>query len=268
MTRHRITRRSADQLIGAAVVAAHAGDAPADRVDASDHSMFHAVRAAAAPAAEAELGGEAAALAAFRAARFVPAPRPVTVRRRILVTAGRLLTLKAAIVAATAVGGVALAASAGVLPNPLVDPAPVVSTDAPAGPGRSGGHSGVPTGSPRHSPGTGGADSGGDASPAAGVSTAATPTGGATEGPTGGATEGSGGKPATPCNAGTDNPGRKPTTHPAPGTGNRKTTPGNGNGNPTPGNGNGNAGNGKGNTTPANGNRNATQGNENAGHGK
>lgn len=66
-----------------------------------------------------ELVGENAALAAFRAANLGPVRQP---RRRSMLA--KLLTLKAAAAAAvaiTATGGVALAASAGVLPNPMSD---------------------------------------------------------------------------------------------------------------------------------------------------
>ncbi|HEX6683346.1 MAG TPA: hypothetical protein VF062_11150 [Candidatus Limnocylindrales bacterium] len=70
--------------------------------------------AAAAPARPDELAGEAAAMAAFRA-------HPPTVRRWSL---RRALTIKvAAVVAATvAAGGVALASTTGLLPNPFSPP--------------------------------------------------------------------------------------------------------------------------------------------------
>jgi hypothetical protein len=78
--------------------------------------------AASAAAFPGELAGEHAALAAFRAAADVDlAPQPG--RRSMIKTAlvAKLLTVKAAAVAIAAVsaGGVALAASTGVLPNPL-----------------------------------------------------------------------------------------------------------------------------------------------------
>jgi hypothetical protein len=66
-----------------------------------------------------ELAGEALAMAAYRAANLGSVPQP---RRRSMLA--KLLTLKAAAAAAvaiTATGGVALAASAGVLPNPMSD---------------------------------------------------------------------------------------------------------------------------------------------------
>ena len=74
---------------------------------------------AAAPAGDHELGGEQAAMAAFRAARLASAVQP---RRPSMTKAmlAKLLTLKAAaVLAATAAGGVALAASTGTLPNPM-----------------------------------------------------------------------------------------------------------------------------------------------------
>jgi hypothetical protein len=76
-----------------------------------------------APATQEDLAGETAALAAYRAANLAPVRQPR--RRSMLKTAlAKLLTVKAAAAAAvaiTATGGVALAASAGVLPNPASD---------------------------------------------------------------------------------------------------------------------------------------------------
>jgi hypothetical protein len=78
--------------------------------------------AAAAPAFAADMAGEDAALAEFRAIQPVPSPRH-RYRGRVL---ARLLTVKgAAFAAAFAAAGVALAAGTGVLPTPLRDPAPV-----------------------------------------------------------------------------------------------------------------------------------------------
>lgn len=81
---------------------------------------LHAVRA---PAHPDELVGEQAALAAFQAAADlspVPQPRRLSMLKIAL---AKLLTVKASatIIAATGAGGVALAASTGALPNPLVD---------------------------------------------------------------------------------------------------------------------------------------------------
>jgi hypothetical protein len=86
--------------------------------------------AAAAPALARELAGEQRATAAFRSAQLHPAipPRRPTVLKSAL---AKLLTLKAAaIIAVVGAGGVALAATTGVMPNPLGDnpPAPAHST--------------------------------------------------------------------------------------------------------------------------------------------
>ncbi|MEV4758898.1 hypothetical protein AB0J86_27900 [Micromonospora sp. NPDC049559] len=121
--------------------------------------------AAAAPGRPDELTGEAAAVDAFRAQRagtlaVAPARRP-----RPRTGAGRLLTVKAGIAAALAVaatGGVALAATTGVLPGPfdggfhreLPD-----GTPTPAGP-TTGSSPGAPSGTP------GGATGGGTVTPA------------------------------------------------------------------------------------------------------
>jgi hypothetical protein len=88
---------------------------------------------ASAPAHPVELAGEAAALAAFRAAAAAPAPRAA---RRVVT---RLVTAKAAVLAALAIGGVAIAATGVVLPmsgggRPAVTPSSrppgVTPTDA------------------------------------------------------------------------------------------------------------------------------------------
>jgi len=77
--------------------------------------------AAAAPAFAADLVGEDAAITEFRTSRPVPTPRHRSHRQ----VWARLLTVKgAALAAAFAVAGVAVAASTGVLPTPLRDPAP------------------------------------------------------------------------------------------------------------------------------------------------
>jgi hypothetical protein len=133
---------------------------------------------AAAPAADEELAGEEAAVAAFRRARLGPAPR----RRPLL---ARVLTVKAAValaLSATAVGGVALAAGTGTLPGPLGGDPPAShrttthsSTPAPGGgaggSGGAGGVGGTPTSlpspaasrpTPSPSPGSPGNGHGGD----------------------------------------------------------------------------------------------------------
>lgn len=75
--------------------------------------------AAAGPATPGELPGEAAAVAAFRAAR--PVAAPAGRRAKTLAALTTLLTLKTAAVAlaATSVGGLAVAAGTGHLPEPL-----------------------------------------------------------------------------------------------------------------------------------------------------
>ncbi|MBQ1051245.1 hypothetical protein KBX50_22570 [Micromonospora sp. C51] len=93
------------------------------------------LRAARGPARHDEMAGEHLAVAAFRAAAdLAPEPRP---RRESMlkITLGKLLTVKAAaVVAATGLGGVALAAGTGTLPNPLVGPTTRPATHAPAAP--------------------------------------------------------------------------------------------------------------------------------------
>jgi hypothetical protein len=106
------------------------------RGDRPGHPLDDLLSAAKAPATDRELAGEAAATAAFRAAAHSPAPAPTRRRNPML----KLLTIKvaAAAFATTAtVGGVAVAASTGALPNPIfasssAKPAP--SSSAPASP--------------------------------------------------------------------------------------------------------------------------------------
>jgi len=103
---------------------------PAARRDS--RRLAERLSAASAVAFPGELAGEHAAVAAFLAAADVDlAPQPG--RRSMIksVLVAKLLTLKAAAIAVAAVsaGGVALAASTGVLPNPL--------NQAPENPGHS-----------------------------------------------------------------------------------------------------------------------------------
>ncbi|WP_131308411.1 hypothetical protein [Micromonospora zingiberis] len=92
------------------------------------------LRALCGPARPYELAGEQAAVAAFLAtADFVPTPglpEPTPLRKAL----ARTLTVKATIVvAATGLGGVALAAGTGALPTPLIGtPAAPPATHAPA----------------------------------------------------------------------------------------------------------------------------------------
>jgi hypothetical protein len=125
----RLDRDSAEQLLCGA---------PAARREAGRLGAL--LRAAGAPVHPDELSGEHAALAAFQAAaRLDPVPRPE--RRSMLKTAlAKVLTVKAAIVFAGAgLGGVALAASADVLPDPLANRPAAPVTRAPATPAPGGG---------------------------------------------------------------------------------------------------------------------------------
>ncbi|MGW6918795.1 hypothetical protein ACWGB8_33985 [Kitasatospora sp. NPDC054939] len=132
----RIDRDTAEHLLGGAVVGTPAGpdahlaaDArPSGGADGSAHEgLARVLAAASAPAAEDELTGEEAAVAAFRAARLAPAPLTTApVRRRsmataVLTRASTALSAKAAaaVLTATALGGVAVAAGTGNLPTAL-----------------------------------------------------------------------------------------------------------------------------------------------------
>src|SRR6266571_2213219 len=96
--------------------------------------------AAAAPGQPQELAGGPQAMAAFQAAHLQPAAQQ---RRTSMIKTwvAKLLTVKAAaLLAATAAGGMALAATTGALPNPLADtlsPAPATGrpTTTPSHPG-------------------------------------------------------------------------------------------------------------------------------------
>ncbi|NUR69384.1 MAG: hypothetical protein HOU81_01045 [Hamadaea sp.] len=104
-TRPRLRRSVAEHLLDGAT-------------DAGPPPLAELLAAAAAPAHPGELAGRQAVTQAYRAHRdAVPLPR----RRSMLKTAlAKALTVKAAAIAAVAVGGgVALAATTGVLPNPL-----------------------------------------------------------------------------------------------------------------------------------------------------
>jgi hypothetical protein len=121
----RVDRRTADQLLDGAPDRARA---------AGSDALSELLAAAAAPAREGELAGEQAAMAAFRAARLASVPQ---LRRRsmlIKTALAKLLTVKIAATAVTAVtvGGVAVAAATGNLPtqrgdSPTVPPMGTVS---------------------------------------------------------------------------------------------------------------------------------------------
>ena len=103
----RLDRRTAEEILDGA---------PGGR----DHALNAVLAAAAGAASEAELRGEHAAVAAFRAARLAPAPRA---RRRSMIKTmlAKLLTTKLAVAAAAAAavtaGGVAAVAATGNLPG-------------------------------------------------------------------------------------------------------------------------------------------------------
>ena len=149
----RLDRRTAEDILDGA---------PGGR----DHALNALLAAAAGAASEAELGGEQAAVAAFRAARLAPAPRP---RRRLMIKTmlAKLITTKLALAAAAAAavtaGGVAAVAATGHFPGSPDEhstSAPVsagdsaksrVSTTEANEPSRGGtntGTNGAPSGSP------------------------------------------------------------------------------------------------------------------------
>jgi hypothetical protein len=114
----RIDRRTAEHLLGPAPMGIRNGHPP----------LAALLTAAAVPGRPDELASEQASVAAFRAAHLSPAPQP---RRLSMIkaTVMKLLTVKVlAIGAATAVGGVALAATTSTLPSPLAKPAPSASS--------------------------------------------------------------------------------------------------------------------------------------------
>ncbi|MFB9307556.1 hypothetical protein, partial [Kibdelosporangium philippinense] len=122
----RIDRRTAEHLLR--------GEPDREQAAGSD-ALSGLLAAASAPAHEAELAGEQAALAAFRAAHLAPVTQ---LRRRsmlIKTALAKLLTVKVAATAVTAVaaGGVAVAAVTGNLPtqrgdSPTVPPMGAVSS--------------------------------------------------------------------------------------------------------------------------------------------
>jgi hypothetical protein len=137
----RIDRHTAEQLLRGVPGAPSA--AP-DRLTA-------VLAAATAPARPGELSGEEAALAAFRQAKLAPAARP---RHRS--TLARVVSVKVAALslAVTGLGGIAVAAGSGALPNPLDRKPPVASPSpsriAAAGPGATETQRAVPAEPRRH----------------------------------------------------------------------------------------------------------------------
>ncbi|MEV6345976.1 hypothetical protein [Actinoplanes sp. NPDC051851] len=103
-----------------------------------------------APATDQELAGETAVMAAFRAAAHSPEPVPTRRRSMLKITLAKLLTVKVAAIAfasTAAVGGVALAASTGALPNPIHEGKPSASASHSAKPKPSGSALPKPSGS-------------------------------------------------------------------------------------------------------------------------
>jgi len=148
----RLDRRTAEEILDGA---------PGGR----DHALNAVLAAAAGAASEAELRGEHAAVAAFRAARLAPAPRPRS-RSMIKIMLAKLLTTKLAVAAAAAAavtaGGVAAVAATGNLPGspdsssvstPATTPASATSSvsttkAAESSHGDAKGAGAVPSGSP------------------------------------------------------------------------------------------------------------------------
>ncbi|GIE84714.1 hypothetical protein [Actinoplanes regularis] len=100
------------------------------------HPLAELLATAKAPATADELSGEAAAMAAFRAAAH--SSGPVTPPKRSILA--KLLTLKvaaAAFATTAAVGGVALAANTGALPDPISVAGPSYSASHPPKPSPS-----------------------------------------------------------------------------------------------------------------------------------
>ncbi|MGW4382721.1 hypothetical protein [Kitasatospora sp. NPDC004531] len=126
----RIDRATAERLLGGATVDPTAGQDPSagpqsgpGRPELAD---LLAAAAATGTAGDGPLPGEEGAVAAFRQARRQPAPRQHRRRKMADTALARALSAKAVAVAlgVTAVGGVAVAAGTGRLPEVLGGPAP------------------------------------------------------------------------------------------------------------------------------------------------
>ncbi|MBD0696115.1 hypothetical protein [Streptomyces sp. CBMA123] len=160
----RIDRDAAEQLLGGAVGGPSAGQDASLTGPDGPGQLARVLAAAAAPATPAELAGEETALAAFRAASLTPDPVVTPVRRRSMATAAlaRAFSTKAAaaVLGATALCGVAVAAGTGNLPSGLgggpSEPEHAVATPGtPLGASADTGtaSSAPPSGSARPSPG-------------------------------------------------------------------------------------------------------------------
>lgn len=118
--RRRLDRATAERLLSGDPAAAPSGQ----------ESLAHLLAAAAAPGRHRELAGEQAAMVAFRTAHRVP-PTQQRSRSMIRLALGKILTAKAAaVVAATTIGGVAVAAGTGSLPTQHRSEAPSQSQSA------------------------------------------------------------------------------------------------------------------------------------------
>lgn len=136
--RPRISRKDAERLLGAGSAGAQACTVESDRLAAL-------LASSSAPTQAGELGGEDAAVAAFRESYSPPVPRPA--RRRV---PARIFSAKIAVLAmtVTAAGGIALASATDTLP--LVTSAP---KDRPS---KDHGRSNSPTSSAQQPPGASG----------------------------------------------------------------------------------------------------------------
>ncbi|GHF26951.1 hypothetical protein GCM10018790_00270 [Kitasatospora xanthocidica] len=187
----RIDRDAAEQLLGGAVAAPSAGqDASLTGPDGGPGQLARVLAAAAAPATAGELAGEEAALAAFREASLTPDPVVTPIRRRSMATAAlaRAFSTKAAaaVLGATALCGVAVAAGTGNLSSlgggpseperPLAAQGGAIGT-SPGAPGHGSAAAGVPfapaSGSARPSDG---ASTGPRTAPPTGTATPGTPS--------------------------------------------------------------------------------------------
>ncbi|MER7750773.1 hypothetical protein [Kitasatospora sp. NPDC097643] len=200
----RIDRDTAERLLGGAVGGPSAGqDDSLTGPDGSAGQLARVLAAAAAPATADELSGEQAALTAFREARFAPDPVMTTpVRRRSMATAAlaRAFSTKAAaaVLGATALCGVAVAATGNLPPGLGGDSAEPERTLATVG-GTSG-TTGTTGTTPGH--GTGNASASGSSTRPSGSGT--TGAGSQALGPSGAPT------PGTPSTDGRGSPSASP----------------------------------------------------------
>ncbi|MFJ8626541.1 hypothetical protein ACIRD3_27420 [Kitasatospora sp. NPDC093550] len=200
----RIDRDTAEQLLGGAVADPSAGqEASLTGPDGGPGQLARVLAAAAAPATAGELAGEEAALAAFREASLTPDPVVTPVRRRSMATAAlaRAFSTKAAaaVLGATALCGVAVAAGTGNLPSPLSG-GPAEPQRTLAGQGASG-----------TSPGASAHGSSAATAPFAPTSGSARPSDGASGGPRTAAPTGT----ATPGSPSAEGRGDRPVVPPA-----------------------------------------------------